>query len=122
MIGYKREQSQNWTECRKQTCLVDGDGSARGLDETVVGRALTADGGVLADVLDGDTDQDRDLLAVKADSTVKDLVESETETGKGILSLVALLLLVSKSLKRRRMCQIAAIESEREEKNRKLTT
>ncbi|GAC92862.1 hypothetical protein PHSY_000419 [Pseudozyma hubeiensis SY62] len=79
-------------------CLVDRDGSARGLDETVVGRALAADGGVLAGVLDsdGDTeDTDGDLLAVKTDGTVKNLVEGETETGKGVLGLLALLLLVS---------------------------
>ena len=79
---------------RHLNTLVDADGSARGLDETVVGGALTADGGVLAGVLDGDTDQDGDLLAVKADGAVEDLVESETETGKGVLGLLALLLLV----------------------------
>lgn len=89
--------------------LVDRDGSARGLDETVVGGALTADGGVLAGVLDGDTDQDGDLLAVKADGAVEDLVESETETGKGVLGLLALLLLEWKSNgeKRGRMSQKA---------------
>ena len=78
-------------------CLVDGDGSARGLDETVVGRALTADSSVLADVLNRDwhgENADGDLLAVKADSAVEDLVEGETETGEGVLSLLARLLLV----------------------------
>jgi len=43
--------------------------------------------------LNGDTDQEGDLLAVEADSAVEDLVESETEAGKGILGLLALLLL-----------------------------
>lgn len=78
-------------------CLVDGDGSARGLDETVVGATLTADSRVLADVLDGDgntEDADGDLLAVEADSAVEDLVEGKAETGKGVLGLLALLLLV----------------------------
>lgn len=79
--------------------LVDRDGCARGLDKAVVSGALAADGGVLAGVLDSDggtEDTDGDLLAVEADSTVEELVEGEAETGKGILSGLALLLLVSK--------------------------
>lgn len=78
-------------------CLVDREGGARGLDQTVVGGALAADGGVLAGVLDSDgttEDTDRDLLAVKTDSTVKNLVEGKAETGKGVRSILALLLLV----------------------------
>lgn len=97
-----RTESMRESESR---CLVDRDGSARGLNETVVGRALAADGGVLAGVLnsDGDTeDTDGDLLAVETDGTVKDLVEGEAETGKGVLSLLALLLLVSNCIERRK--------------------
>lgn len=79
--------------------LVDRDGSARGLDETVVGATLAAYCSVLAGVLDSDSDAedaDRDLLAVEADSAVENLVEGKAETGERVLGLLALLLLVSK--------------------------
>lgn len=75
----------------KRGCLVDRDGGARGLDEAVVGGALAADGGVLAGVLDGDTDEEGDLLAVEADDTVNSLVEGQAEAGKGVLGGGALL-------------------------------
>lgn len=77
--------------------LVDGDGSARSLHQSIVGRSLATNSRVLASVLEGNSaadNTDGDLLAVEADSTVKDLVESEAETGKGVLGLLALLLLV----------------------------
>ena len=79
--------------CRKS--LVDREGSAAGLEETVVGGARAADSGVLAGVLDtdGDTsDTNGDLLAVKTDEALSEVVEGDTEAGKGVLGLVGLVL------------------------------
>ena len=78
--------------CDPSNCLVDGEGSARGLDEAVVGGTLTADSGVLAGVLHSGSnteDTDGDLLAVKTDGALKEVVEGKAETSEGVLGVLA---------------------------------